>query len=262
VIEHIPDPIGWLADIADVLVEGGVLLLVVPDRRFTFDANRAETTLAELVGAHLDGRRDPTPQQIFDFEVNLTPIFDVVAAWDGEDVTGVVRPDHPDPAAFALERCREQGRGDADTIDVHCTVYTPQSFLDLYADLVRLGLVDLEIVRFYTTEYGHLEFFATLRKISAPSATDRARMIETARSFARQVPWRPTDAGEEPEPAPEAEPHPEVGPEPEIREPWADQPGRVDLNLSPLEARAIAWKRAMTGRLRQAARRVRRLASR
>ena len=63
VIEHIPDPIGWLAQIAEILVDGGILALVVPDRRFTFDVNRPETTAAELIGAMVDGRQTPSPEQ-------------------------------------------------------------------------------------------------------------------------------------------------------------------------------------------------------
>lgn len=35
VIEHIPDIIGWLNDISSVLKTGGVLSLVIPDKRYT-----------------------------------------------------------------------------------------------------------------------------------------------------------------------------------------------------------------------------------
>ena len=43
VIEHIPNPIGWLRDIAAALNENGRISLVVPDRRFTFDHFRTDS---------------------------------------------------------------------------------------------------------------------------------------------------------------------------------------------------------------------------
>jgi hypothetical protein len=44
VIEHVPDLVGWLRDVADVLVDGGHLLLAVPDLRFSY--RRTTTAIA------------------------------------------------------------------------------------------------------------------------------------------------------------------------------------------------------------------------
>ena len=45
VIEHAPNLIGWLEDIRSVLRPGGVLALVVPDKRYTFDVTRRVSTV-------------------------------------------------------------------------------------------------------------------------------------------------------------------------------------------------------------------------
>ncbi|MBV9077071.1 MAG: methyltransferase domain-containing protein, partial [Methylobacteriaceae bacterium] len=50
VLEHLADPVGWLADIAACLREGGHLCLAVPDKRFTFDHLREPTLARELLG--------------------------------------------------------------------------------------------------------------------------------------------------------------------------------------------------------------------
>jgi hypothetical protein len=55
VAEHAPDLIGWLDQVAEVLVDGGLLALALPDKRLCFDVNRAETEIADLVDAHLRG---------------------------------------------------------------------------------------------------------------------------------------------------------------------------------------------------------------
>ena len=243
VIEHIPDPIGWLGQIAEILVDGGVLALVVPDRRFTFDINRPETTAAELVDAMLAGRQTPSAQQTFSHEAGFVGTVDALAVWEGQDLSAVRREDVTDPDVFALDRARAND-GAEGYVDVHCSVFTPDSFLDLFQTFVRLGLLDFEIVRFYTTEYGHYEFFVTLRKVTDPTPADRDRMVASAAPF----------FGIEPE-MPVVE---EDDVDPDMLPPVPDEHGRYLMNLSPVEVTAVLAKRQATRVARSAVRSVRR----
>jgi SAM-dependent methyltransferase len=52
VLEHLPDPIGAVRTWLRVLKPGGVLLLAIPDKRFTFDCRREVTTWEHLRGDH------------------------------------------------------------------------------------------------------------------------------------------------------------------------------------------------------------------
>lgn len=54
-LEHTEDPIGTLASFARVVRPGGVLYLAVPDKRFTFDRDRAITELEHHRRDHEDG---------------------------------------------------------------------------------------------------------------------------------------------------------------------------------------------------------------
>ncbi len=54
VFEHLQFPLAALRDWYTALAPGGVLLLRVPDQRYTFDKNRARTTLAHLVAEYDD----------------------------------------------------------------------------------------------------------------------------------------------------------------------------------------------------------------
>jgi SAM-dependent methyltransferase len=54
-IEHTEDPLGALASHLRVLRGGGILYMAVPDRRRTFDADRAPTPLEHIIRDHLDG---------------------------------------------------------------------------------------------------------------------------------------------------------------------------------------------------------------
>ncbi|MEE8608318.1 MAG: methyltransferase domain-containing protein [Nitrospiraceae bacterium] len=48
-LEHLPFPLAALRAWYETLVPGGVLLLRVPDKRYTFDTQRARTQLAQLI---------------------------------------------------------------------------------------------------------------------------------------------------------------------------------------------------------------------
>jgi predicted SAM-dependent methyltransferase len=54
-IEHTEDPIGTIANHLRVLRPGGVLYLAVPDRRHTFDIDRAPTPVDHIVRDRRDG---------------------------------------------------------------------------------------------------------------------------------------------------------------------------------------------------------------
>jgi SAM-dependent methyltransferase len=103
VIEHLAEPIGFLADIHRVLRPGGLLILLVPDRRRTFDSGRKATPLAHLVEEHAAGVTDVNDEHVLDFLMN---------AGDGASYLGV-----PEDAA---ERARWFAWHRERSIHVHC----------------------------------------------------------------------------------------------------------------------------------------------
>ncbi len=133
VIEHIADPIGWLIEIAEVLKPGGRLNLAVPDRARTFDYRRQPSIPAALLEAHQRQLKRPSFGQIFDHVSGVSQI--------GEPV--------PDPVAaarnaYALARLTDETQG---YVDVHCHVWTHESFSACWAVIDALGLVPLQLAR-------------------------------------------------------------------------------------------------------------------
>ncbi len=66
VIEHVPDIVTWLQEIHAILRPDGRLRMAIPDRRYTFDFLRRESTLADALGAYVQRARSPLPRAILD----------------------------------------------------------------------------------------------------------------------------------------------------------------------------------------------------
>jgi SAM-dependent methyltransferase len=198
-IEHIPDPVSWLADIASILRDGGILSLVIPDKRYCFDLNRRTTEISELVDSHLRRLRRPAFKQVYDF-ISKEVTVDTGAIWAGTaNYSTAVRSDVDDPDVAALQLCKTVADSD-EFVDIHCSVFTPDSFLDLYEKLARLALIDFEIAYFAPTEPNTLEFFVSLRRIGA--TPDRAAMIARQLDSIPRPPAPASPAAIRPEPPP------------------------------------------------------------
>jgi SAM-dependent methyltransferase len=197
-IEHIPDPVSWLADIASTLRVDGILSLVIPDKRYCFDLNRRTTEISDVVDAHLRQLRRPSFKQVYDFIAKeVTGPVDTAAIWAGTaDYSGAVRSDVEDPDVAALQLCRTVATTDA-FVDVHCNVFTPASFLELYEKLARLGFIDFEIAYFAPTEPNNLEFFVSLRRL-VPTP-DRAATLQRQLASIPRLPTPTTPEGARPD---------------------------------------------------------------
>ncbi len=157
VVEHVPDLIGWLADLRSVLADDGLLALIVPDQRRCFDALRQPTVLADVVAAHLQGAATPSARQVFDHYASAVGRAGQIG-WDGEAPLDELTAIHPE--AEAMERATAAAAG-GDYDDVHCWVFTPSSFCRVLAGLQRLGLVAFDVVD--CSETFGIEFFVRLR---------------------------------------------------------------------------------------------------
>lgn len=170
-LEHVPNPLGWLEQVYEVLNPGGLLALVLPDKRYCFDVNRGLTTMADLVDAYLRRLEVPSFRQIYDHEANFVPV-DIEALWNGGDGHGLVRQDVEDPERFAFQCCVEHATSTGEYRDVHCHTFTPASFLGLLHGACRLGLFGFDVISFHPTEVGQHEFFVTLQRPRQPISTE------------------------------------------------------------------------------------------
>lgn len=72
-LEHLAEPIGFIAEIHRVLRPGGVALILLPDRHLTFDKDRDPTPLEHLVAEHTAGVTSVSDEHIVEFICKVTP---------------------------------------------------------------------------------------------------------------------------------------------------------------------------------------------
>lgn len=155
VIEHLPDPIGFLNDCELLLRPGGRLVLAVPDRRKCFDVFRPASTLGALLEAHAEQRRRHPPGTLFDSVAYSARLAGSIA-WSDYDASA------PDLVGTAAEGAGmfEVGRTSTGYRDAHGWVFTPSSFRLLLHDLLTLGRTRLREAVFLQSP--GCEFFMAL----------------------------------------------------------------------------------------------------
>lgn len=158
VIEHVPDLISWLGELTAALRPTGQIRLIIPDRRFTFDFVRKETTLSEVVYAWTRRARVPLPHIVMDYVMNVVKL-DAAAAWRGEIDPNTLEHHHTFQQALDCAASAADGAYH----DVHCWVFTPRSFASLMIDFVCNGLPVFECTQFFDTAPMTIEFFVGMK---------------------------------------------------------------------------------------------------
>lgn len=179
VIEHVPDLIGWLADVAAVLDDGGRLILAIPDRRFTFDSLRPPTTVGQMIQAHLTGDRTPALRAVFDHFRSAVHVGSP-ERWAGRPVgeTDVI---HGLAEAMAKTEVARTG----EYVDCHVWLFTPEEFVVQMNDLSELGLTDLYVSALVPTARDEIEYYAALSRM--PRGCTEKEAVRTRELAKRRV---------------------------------------------------------------------------
>lgn len=163
VIEHVPDLIGGLAQLHSKLKPGGVLFLVIPDKRYIFDLYRRESTLTDALAAHRSGLKHPSFAQVFDYFYYCAPGVIGHDVWAGKPVPS---PNLDFAASLALAEKAEHSYQDA-----HCWVLTPESFATLMRSLIDAQMSNFQLEGLGQTAPGGIDFSVVLRRGAQSSAS-------------------------------------------------------------------------------------------
>ncbi len=170
VVEHSPDLVGFLSSCDSLLKDGGVLAVVVPDKRVCFDRFRPITGLARVIDAHLAGNLTHSPGTAAECVMNAVRRRDRIA-WD-EGFSGRYAFCHSsDEAASAMRSARSA----ESYVDFHNWCFTPHAFRLLVADLFTLGFTRLREMAFMPTV--GCEFFVALSRRGPGPGLSRLEML-------------------------------------------------------------------------------------
>lgn len=162
--EHLPDPLRFLRDCEALLAPGGMLAMIVPDKRACFDRFQPAATVAGFLEA-AEGIPTPATEAWAAFrQSSATTILDrggsTTIAWGlAESDPAWMLMGDPRPPHRRLRRQLAEGR-DPD-FSGHRWRYTPAVLEAIVFDLHVLGLVGLEVEESIPTVHG--EFTVRLR---------------------------------------------------------------------------------------------------
>jgi SAM-dependent methyltransferase len=160
-IEHQTDLVYHLKGVSRLLEHDGRYYLIIPDKRYCFDAMIAASTVADVLQAHKERRTRHTLRSVIEHRV-LTTHNDPNLHWQGAPVT-IDQADHDRRLKDAIKEFDDAG--DA-YIDVHAWQFTPDSFRSITSSLFFLDLTDLRPLRVFHTPRNRPEFCAILEKVS------------------------------------------------------------------------------------------------
>jgi SAM-dependent methyltransferase len=181
VIEHLPDPIGFMKSCQKILKPGGVLSLAIPDKRYCLDHLRPPSTPGDVLQAHLEARRRHLPGQVFD-SFSLASQMDGSMSWNA-DSRGAIDLLHGHGfGGLMLQNYLKA----PDYVDIHAWVFTPSSFRLVVSDIIALGYLNIREAAF--TETLGCEFFVAYLNAPAITPPDRLELAKRARAEAFQDP--------------------------------------------------------------------------
>jgi len=166
VIEHQPNLVGHLQQVAELLSDDGVYFVLVPDRRYSFDYFMPESTISEVLDAYARRVVRHDPRSLIASRLTRAHN-DSARHWNGDHGDPFVNPEFPDhDRKTRLEMALAQAIHTPETLsNEHAWFFTPNNFRTILEDLASLDLIRFRLERLYPTLANTLEFWAILRKV-------------------------------------------------------------------------------------------------
>ena len=179
-IEHAPNLLLFLSDVHNILKPGGTCVLIIPDKRFTFDINRPVSTFGSVLENFLSKAAYPSISAVYDHSA-------MAINANGHNLWhGIVNADDTRLLASesigweAAHRVHKEGH----YYDVHVNIFTPESFCSILEQAISHEIVFFEVNKFVDTQVGQIEFMLQLKKPqNEPNELVKSRCLASIPKF-------------------------------------------------------------------------------
>ena len=159
-IEHHPDLVKHLKIIENLLIDGGKYIVIIPDKRFTYDHFFNASSVADVIDAHINKAVKHSLKNIINNKL-LHAHNGLTHHYAGKHGVQPKLTDLKDE----LDSIINEYLNSEKYIDVHAWIFTPRSFKDIIDTLDTLGYTNLELKEVTMPIYKKsFEFAAVLEK--------------------------------------------------------------------------------------------------
>jgi hypothetical protein len=160
-VEHQPDFIEHLNEVADLLQAGGRYATIIPDARYCFDASLPKTKISDIFNAYQLRRKVHSIGSIVE-HLAMTTHNDTAVHW--EQRCGVADLYHKIDRQKVNHAFDLLEKSDGNYIDVHAWQFDPVTFSEIIQCLIDLGKIKFTSIICNGPVKGRNEFTATLIK--------------------------------------------------------------------------------------------------
>lgn len=186
VIEHVPDILRFLMDVASLLKKDGYFFLAVPSRSMCFDFYRPLTTLGDVIACHHNP--DVYAKKAFIDSRYYHANLNGKSAWSSQELisSSVVPTPTSDEEEILplLRKLASREPRDTEYLDFHRWVFEESTLTDILEKLRLAELSDFEIVE--ASPGVGCEFLMVLKKIAKKK---RSSTLAVAQGRMRSLPY-------------------------------------------------------------------------
>lgn len=180
VAEHTPDLVSFIIDCTSVLKPDGSLILIIPDKRYTFDVFRPQSNIGSIIDAHIEQRKMPSLGAKIDglFYYGLKK--DRISLYDK-----IIYPYAP---SVDISQLLNRNTHNKIYHDVHVWAFTPSHFRLIIEILFNARMINLR-EKYFHSSVG-IEFFIVLSATGKGPSVPIDCLIKKAMKESRSFwPW-------------------------------------------------------------------------
>lgn len=154
-LEHQPDLISHLNEVANTLNNNGKFKLIVPDCAHCFDANIPPTLISEVIAAPIEKRKKHSISKIIEHRA-LTVQNDPIMHWENS-INGIKKYEMINISRVKAAMIEYENSQD-EYIDVHSWQFRPHTLSDILSSLIQLNMINFKSVSCFGPVRGRNEF--------------------------------------------------------------------------------------------------------